>query len=182
MAILQLEDGTLLTTLKAIAHELKPLGIHLDHWMVGDNPQLQQLLSQDKLDDSQKEYVLSALDHYFSTLQQTANYQSRDLIVLHPDVANLEEMLAKFDKIHTHQDDEVRYIISGEGVFGFVRPAGDQVRLTVQSEEYINVPAGTEHWFYLTEKRRIKAIRYFTGTTGWTPLYTGQAIRDLQPA
>jgi len=179
MAILQLEDGTRLTALEAIASELEPLGIHLDHWSVGDDPQLQALLETDSLNDVEKEYVLSALDHYFNDLQHTENYQSRDLIVLHPEVNNLEEMLAKFDKIHTHLDDEVRYIISGEGVFGFVRPEGDQVRLTVQPEEYINVPAGTEHWFYLTTARRIKAVRYFTNTTGWTPHYTGQEVREL---
>lgn len=103
-----------------------------------------------------------ALDGYFQQLQQT-----RDLIVLHPDVPNLDELLAKFDRIHTHAEDEVRYILDGAGVFGFVRPDGSQVELTVEAADYINVPAGTEHWFYLTPQRRIKAIRYFTGTAGY---------------
>ncbi|MEC4818987.1 MAG: hypothetical protein SAK29_37790 [Scytonema sp. PMC 1069.18] len=44
----------------------------------------------------------------------------------------------------------------------------------IQPEEYINVPAGTEHWFYLTSAQRIKAVRYFTGTQGWVPQYTGK--------
>jgi len=76
-------------------------------------------------------------------------------------------------------DDEVRYIIDGEGVFGFVLPPSlpSQMELTVQPEAYINVPAGTEHWFYLTPQRRLKALRYFTGTEGWTPLYTGKEIK-----
>ena len=61
-----------------------------------------------------------------------------------------------------------------------MRPDGTQVELTVQPQEYINVPAGTEHWFYLTPKRRVKAVRYFTNTEGWVPEYTGTPIHRRQ--
>ncbi|WP_088888869.1 1,2-dihydroxy-3-keto-5-methylthiopentene dioxygenase [Leptolyngbya ohadii] len=179
MATLQLEDGTLLTELDDIAEELAPLGIALHSWSIGNDPELRQLLSQEVLTEDEKEQVLAAFDHYFGTLQQTKNYRARDLVVLHPQVPNLDEALAKFDRIHTHPDDEVRYIIDGEGVFGIVKPDGSQVRLTIYPEEYINVPAGTEHWFYLTETRRIKAIRYFSETSGWVPQYTGREIQSL---
>lgn len=179
MAILQLETGQTLTNLDAIQQELAPLGVQLNHWSVGESATLKTLLAQTTLSDDEKEQVLQALDHYFTQLQQTAGYQSRDLIVLHPGIPNLGDLLAKFDKIHTHSDDEVRYIIDGEGVFGFVRPNGSQIRLTVQAEEYINVPANTEHWFYLTPSQRVKAVRYFTTTAGWVPEYTNTPIREL---
>lgn len=181
MAILQLENGTIYTDLRDIAKELAPLNIELNRWPVGENPELHDLLAKDGLNEDEKEQVLKALDGYFEQLQQTAGYQSRDLIVLHPGVPNLDAFLAKFEQIHTHADDEVRYIVDGEGVFGFLRPDGSQVELTVQSEEYINVPAETEHWFHLTPKRRIKAVRYFSGTEGWVPQYTGGEIRFRQP-
>lgn len=180
MARLRLENGTTLTNLADIALELAPLNVQLNYWPVGDDVQVQQRLAQASLTDEEKEQLLLALDAYFVTLQQTAGYQSRDLIVLHPEVPNLEALLSKFDQTHTHADDEVRYIIDGEGVFGFVRPDGSQVELTVQAEDYINVPAGTEHWFYLTPARRIKAIRYFISTEGWVPQYTQTAIRFRQ--
>lgn len=179
MAILQLENGTIYTTLEEITRELAPLNIQLNAWTVGDSPRTHHLLSQQTLNDEEKEEVLVALDRYFEKLQQTAGYQSRDLIVLHPDVPNLETLLSKFDRIHTHDDDEVRYIVDGEGIFGFVRPDGSQVKLTVQPQEYINVPANTEHWFELTPNRRIKAVRYFSGMEGWVPIYTGTEIRAL---
>jgi 1,2-dihydroxy-3-keto-5-methylthiopentene dioxygenase len=177
MAILQKEDGSKLTDLESIIEELAPLGITLNKWSVGDNPELHQLLGQDSLNDTEKETVLSHLDHYFEELSQQAGYTSRDLIVLHPEVPNLATMLSKFDKVHTHADDEVRYIVAGEGIFGFVRPDGSQVELTVQPEEYINVPAGTQHWFILTPAQRVKAVRYFCGTAGWVPEYTDIQIR-----
>ncbi|MBF2025585.1 MAG: cupin domain-containing protein [Oscillatoriales cyanobacterium C42_A2020_001] len=177
MATLRLENGAILTDADAIADELAPLNIQLNQWTLGDNPALQNLLVQEQLHEIEKAQVLAALEHYFEQLQQTGNYASRDLIVLHPQVPNLAELLAKFDRPHTHSDDEVRYILDGEGVFGFIRPDGSQIELTVTATDYINVPAGTEHWFYLTPQRRIKAIRYFSGTEGWVPRYTETAIR-----
>jgi 1,2-dihydroxy-3-keto-5-methylthiopentene dioxygenase len=179
VAKLRLEDRTH-TDLQAITRELSALNIQLDRWALGDNPQLHHLLRQEQLSEDEKNQVLVALDRYFEQLQRTSNYQSRDLIVLHPRTPQLEALLAKFDRVHTHAADEVRYIIDGEGVFGFVRPDGSQVELTVEAEEYINVPAGTEHWFYLTPQRRIKAIRYFIETEGWIPQYTETEIQ-LRP-
>ncbi|MDJ0617838.1 MAG: cupin domain-containing protein [Calothrix sp. MO_192.B10] len=179
MAILKLEDGTLRTDLPSIAQELASINVKLNRWSI-DNPETRNLLGKESLNDDEKEEVLQGLDSYFEQLKQTAGYQSRDLIVLHPQTPNLDGLLTKFDKIHTHADDEVRYIVDGEGIFGFVRPDGSQVELTVQPEEYINVPAGTEHWFYLTPARRVKAVRYFTGTEGWVPEYTGREIRFRQ--
>lgn len=182
MAILKLEDGTTYTQLADISRELAALNIQLNCWSVGEDLQLRQLLAQESLSSEEKERVLAALDNYFEQLRQTNGYQSRDLIALHPGITNLDEMLAKFDRIHTHADDEVRYIVDGEGIFGFVRPDGSQIELTVQPEEYINVPAGTEHWFYLTPARRVKAVRYFINTEGWVPQYTGKEIQFRQRA
>lgn len=177
MAILRLEDGTIYTQLRDITRELAPLNIQLNHWAVGEDPEVHNLLAKDVLNDEEKEQLLQALDNYFEELKQTAGYQSRDLVVIHPEIPNLDAMLSKFDKCHIHEDDEVRYIVAGKGIFGFVRPDGSQVELTVQPEEYINVPANTEHWFYLTGEKRVKAVRYFVSTEGWIPHYTDTEIR-----
>ncbi|MEL7037328.1 MAG: cupin domain-containing protein [Cyanobacteria bacterium J06592_8] len=177
MAVLHLEDGTTYTQLEDISPQLEPLNVHLNRWPVGDSSQLQALLKKDALDETEKEQVLQELDQYFEQLKQTAGYRSRDLIALHPDIPNLEGFLTKFQSCHTHEADEVRYIIDGEGVFGFVCLDGSQMELTIQPEEYINVPAGTEHWFHLTKSKRIKAVRYFTTTEGWVPEYTETKIR-----
>ncbi|MGL5080295.1 MAG: 1,2-dihydroxy-3-keto-5-methylthiopentene dioxygenase [Microcoleaceae cyanobacterium] len=177
MAILQLEDGTIYTRLEDIALRLALLNVSLNEWPVGTDPKLCTLLDQEALNDTEKESVLESLDHYFKLLKESEGYQARDLIVLHPDIPNLDALLVKFASCHTHADHEVRYIVDGEGVFGFVCPDGVQMELTIQPEEYINVPAGTEHWFHLTDIKRIKAVRYFTTVAGWVPEYTNTAIR-----
>lgn len=177
MAVLHLENGKTYTDIEDINRELMPLNVNLNRWAIADDETIQNFLNKASLTDEEKEQVLQSLDRYFEELKQTAGYQSRDLIVIHPDIPNLDSLLAKFASCHTHADDEVRYIIEGEGVFGFVRPDGTQMELVIQPEEYINVPAGTEHWFHLTDSKRIKAVRYFTTTEGWVPEYTGTEIR-----
>jgi 1,2-dihydroxy-3-keto-5-methylthiopentene dioxygenase len=48
--------------------------------------------------------------------------------------------------------------------------------LEVSVGDYINVPANTEHWFTLGDSKRIKAVRYFIDTSGWTPVYTQRTM------
>lgn len=182
MPILRLEDDTIYTQVSDIQQELDPLNIQINSWPIGSDTKLNALLAEDMLSSEEKATVLKGLDKYFQELAKTAGYKERDLIVLHSSVPNLDAMLSKFDKTHTHADPEVRYIIAGEGIFGFVRPDGSQVELTVQPEDYINVPSGVEHWFYLTSSRQIKAIRYFTTTEGWVPDYTDTQIRLSRPS
>ena len=177
MATVTRQDGWTSSDPEAIRDTLAPLGIELLRWSLGDDGNLRSLLAEPSLDDDQKEAVLAGLDHYFERIKAEHGYQSRDLIVLHPGTPGLDELLAKFSSCHTHDDDEVRYIVDGSGTFGFVGPDGAQVLLTMEAGEYVNVPAGAEHWFVLTDARRVKAVRYFTGTEGWVANYTGTPVR-----
>ena len=44
------------------------------------------------------------------------------------------------------------------------------------------MPRGTHHWFDLCADRRIRAIRLFQDTSGWTPHYTDSGIdANFQP-
>ena len=175
MATISFEDGTHSGSMDHISAALAPLNVTLEHWPVV--PEAVQLLNKAALSDAEKSAVLAAFDESFKRLQSEAGYQSCDLIVLHNQIEGLDALLSKFERTHTHDDDEVRYIIDGEGVFGFTRPDGSQVELLVQAGDYINVPRETEHWFYLTSSKRIKAIRYFTTMDGWAPNYTDREIR-----
>jgi len=179
MAVLRHENGMKNTSADDIARALQPLGVQLARWPVGDDPALRNLLSEPVLDATGKEAVLAALEARFDELKRVAGYRSRDLVVLHPDLPKLVDITRPYLDCHVHADDEVRYVVDGEGVFGFVLPDGQQVELTVVAEEYINVPARVEHWFHLTASRRIKAVRYFTDTADWTPEYTGTARRYI---
>jgi 1,2-dihydroxy-3-keto-5-methylthiopentene dioxygenase len=176
MARMILPDGKENTDFNFIQARLHKLGITLKRWPAPENAHAQKLLAQQALNDAEKEELLRSVDNRFEELKRDKGYATRDMIVIHEAVPGLADLLAKFDKIHLHTDDEVRYILAGKGYFGFVEPDGNQFLLEVAAGDYINVPANTEHWFEMKDSQRIKAVRYFIDTKGWTPVYTQRAM------
>ena len=169
-------SGDEITDFDRIQQRLARLAITLNSWPAPTSIRAHTLLGQKGLNDAEKEELLTAVDHRYAELKRSKGYTSRDLVVIHEDIPGLADMLAKFEKIHYHTDDEVRYILAGCGYFGFVEPSGDQFLLEVSAGDYINVPANTEHWFEMRDSKRIKAARYFIDTSGWTPVYTQRAM------
>lgn len=169
-------DGTAITDFPKIQQRLRKLGIALNSWPAPSVREAQTLLERQSLNDAEKEQLLGFVENRFETLKREQGYTTRDLIVIHEDIPGLDAMLAKFESIHYHTDDEVRYIVAGRGYFGFVEPDGRQFMLEVCAGDYINVPANTEHWFTMRDSQRIKAVRYFIDTSGWTPVYTERAL------
>ncbi|MEO5703347.1 MAG: cupin domain-containing protein [Gammaproteobacteria bacterium] len=176
MARIIFPDNSETQDLPTIQSKLAQIGITLRYWPAPEHARARELLDQAVLSDAEKEELLCAVDDRFDILKAEAGFATRDMIVLHEDLAGLPEMLGKFDKVHYHTDYEVRYILAGRGYFGFVDPDGDQFMLEVSAGDYINVPAHTEHWFKLGDSRRIKAVRYFIDTSGWSPVYTERPI------
>jgi 1,2-dihydroxy-3-keto-5-methylthiopentene dioxygenase len=172
MARMIFPDGKENTDFSFIQSRLHKLGITLKRWPAPEAGRAQALLNQQALNDGEKEELLKSVDNRFDELKRDKGYATRDMVVIHEAIPGLADMLAKFDKIHLHTDDEVRYILAGKGYFGFVEPDGSQFLLEVSAGDYINVPANTEHWFEMKDSARIKAVRYFIDTKGWTPVYT----------
>ena len=168
-------NGTETTDFKLISARLSRIGISLKRWPTPESPRARELLEKQALSDAEKEEFLKLVDNRFEELKRDKGYQTRDMVVIHEGIPNLGDMLAKFDKIHTHADDEVRYIVGGSGYFGFVESDGKQFLLEVTAGDYINVPANSEHWFEMKGCTRCKAVRYFIDTSGWTPHYTERA-------
>ena len=180
MARIIFPDDSETRDLEAIQEKLSEIGIALRYWPLPGNPYITELLEQPALDDAQKEELLRAVDDRFEELKAEADFVTRDMIVLHEDTPGLGEMLGKFDKVHYHTDDEVRYILAGKGYFGFVDKSGGQFMIEINAGDYINVPANTEHWFTLGDSTRIKAVRYFIDTSGWTPVYTDRTVASFE--
>ncbi len=122
--------------------------------------------------DASSEDVLAAYSAEITALSEQNNYQTADVIDIYPTTPNLDAMLAKFDKEHWHDEDEVRFIIEGLGIFHIHPEKGPVVAITVTAGDLIVVPKDTKHWFHLGENRRIRAIRLFQNTSGWAPRYT----------
>lgn len=134
-------------------------------------------------DGSDSATVLEAFAQEIEQLKAEGGYQAADVIDLYPDTPNLDTMLAKFSKEHWHDEDEIRFIVAGNGVF-HIRPkdGSDVVALYVEEGDLARVPAGTWHWFDLRKDKRIRAIRLFQDPSGWTPYYTDSGMETgFQP-
>jgi 1,2-dihydroxy-3-keto-5-methylthiopentene dioxygenase len=104
------------------------------------------------------------------------------VIDVFPDTPGLDAMLNRFNSEHWHDEDEVRFIVEGRGVF-HVHPPGQPVfAVEVGPGDLIRVPRGTHHWFDLCNDRRIRAIRLFQNPSGWNPNYTHTGVdKGFQP-
>lgn len=126
--------------------------------------------------DDSAEKILESYAEEIKRLKDSGGYVTADIIDVTPETPGLEEMLAKFDREHWHDEDEVRFIISGNGLFHIHSKTGEVVAIEVGAGDLIRVPRGTLHWFNLCSDRRIRAIRLFQDTTGWTPHYTDSQV------
>lgn len=98
-------------------------------------------------------------------------YVDRDFVELRPDTPNLEAVCAKLDREHHHSEDEVRFVVAGEGIFDGRDELHEWVRIEVTEGDTIVIPARTHHRFFLTDAKRIRCMRLFADHDGWAPLY-----------
>lgn len=110
-------------------------------------------------------------DALIDTVKREHGYVDQDFIELGAATPNLDAICAKFDKEHFHTEDEVRFVVEGEGIFD-VRDEHDQwMRIEVGAGDMIVIPARRYHRFYLTDSKRIRCMRLFANHDGWAPLY-----------
>jgi len=174
MAILTIpEEARELTDVAEIAAYLARYGMTYERWDA----------SQPLADDASDEEILAAYAHAIDQLKARAGYVTADVINVVPETPGLDAMLNKFNKEHTHAEDEVRFIVKGRGVF-HIHPkdiGGDDAEvfaIETGPGDLITVPRGTRHWFNLCVERNIRAIRLFQDSAGWTPEYAHGGVHD----
>ncbi len=158
--------------LEAVRAFLADHGIHHEIWPL-----------EDRVDPAAPaERILAAYAPEIDELKARGGFVTADVIDVYPDTPNLDAMLAKFAKEHTHTEDEVRFILQGRGVFhihGTAPDGADTVfAIEVGAGDLISVPRDTKHWFDLCDDRRIRAIRLFQDTSGWTPHYVEGGVHE----
>lgn len=127
-------------------------------------------------DDATDEEILNAYVDEIDALKAEGGYVTADVINVVPTTPGLDEMLAKFNREHWHDEDEVRFIVKGHGLFHIAPENGDVVSIEMEAGDMIRVPRGTRHWFNLCGDRTVRAIRLFQDISGWTPHYTESGV------
>jgi len=163
------ESKKTLANTEEISDFLNYHGITYKSWTVPEA--LAPFVKNDLLAPEEKSQVLSAYQAELDQLRTEKGYIDNDMVCLCPQTPQIEDLLSKFDKDHYHTDDEVRFIFSGRGIFGFEGKNQEKFTIEVVGGDYIVIPAYNWHWFTLGENRDIKAIRLFQDKSGWVPYY-----------
>ena len=168
MAVVKIPDKNL--TLKdadEIKNYLASIGIDYERWENVKNVS----------PDASESEILEAYREEIEKMKAKGGYQTADVIDIKADTPNLESMLEKFRPEHFHDEDEVRFIVKGCGIFHIAPDGGgDVTAVKMTAGDMIRVPRGTRHWFDLDETRTVRAIRLFQDVTGWTPHYTESGL------
>lgn len=167
MAVVTVPDKNLtLTETDEIKNYLASIGIDYEHWGNAKNVS----------PDASAEEILDAYSDEIEQMKIKGGYVTADVIDIKAEIPNLETMLDKFRPEHWHDEDEVRFIVKGCGIFHIAPENGDVTAVKMTAGDLIRVPNGTKHWFDLDETRTVRAIRLFQDTSGWTPHYTESGL------
>lgn len=163
MAVIRIpEENRRIEDPEQVRMELAALGIDYERWTP----------AHEVPRDAPAEEILHAYGSEIERLKASGGYVTADVIDVKPETPGLDAMLAKFNREHWHDEDEVRFIIEGGGLFHIHPRSGPVVAIEVEAGDLIRVPRGTWHWFDLCADRRVQAIRLFQDMSGWTPRYT----------
>ncbi len=169
MARIRVQDENReITDHQEIIEFLKPFGISYEKWEV------ERRISP----EATNEEILDAYAPEIEHLKEQGGFVTADVINVTPETPGLAAMLAKFNKEHTHSEDEVRFTIKGSGLFHIHPDNAPVFAIQVESGDLISVPTGTQHWFDLCEDRTIRCIRLFEDMSGWTPHYVDNPVHE----
>ncbi|WP_110111649.1 cupin domain-containing protein [Bacillus sp. CGMCC 1.16541] len=126
------------------------------------------------LTDEEKQEILTTFAVEIKDISERRGYQSQDVISLSESTPNLEQLLQNFQREHHHTDDEVRFIVSGHGIFVIQGKDGNFFDVELEPGDLISVPENVRHYFTLMDDRKVVAVRIFVTTEGWVPIYDAQ--------
>ena len=144
-------------------------GVLYEKWDVTKLPS--HLLENYALTDENKNEILEVFAPEVTDISKRRGYQASDVISLSSATPNLDELLVNFRQEHHHTDDEVRFIVSGHGIFSIQGKNGPFFDVELETGDLISVPENTRHYFSLQNDRQVVAIRIFVTTEGWVPIY-----------
>ncbi|MBM6618099.1 1,2-dihydroxy-3-keto-5-methylthiopentene dioxygenase [Bacillus suaedaesalsae] len=128
------------------------------------------------LSDEEKNTILEAFGAEIKDISERRGYQTADVISLSDATPNLDQLLQNFQQEHHHTDDEVRFIVSGHGIFIIQGKDGVFFDVRLNPGDLISVPENVRHYFTLQDDRKVVAVRIFVTPAGWVPIYENDAV------
>jgi 1,2-dihydroxy-3-keto-5-methylthiopentene dioxygenase len=159
---------------EAVASFLESQEVIYENWDITKLPE--SLVEKYLLSDEEKAEILNAFSEEIADISKKRGYKAQDVISLSENTPNLDVMLTNFKQEHHHTDDEVRFIVSGHGVFVIQGKDGEFFEVHLNPGDLISVPENTRHYFTLEDDRKVVAVRIFVTTEGWVPIYAKEEV------
>jgi 1,2-dihydroxy-3-keto-5-methylthiopentene dioxygenase len=159
-----------------IALALKEIDVNFDRWDVAEE------FAGGGDQEAILEHYRDEIDH----VVQAEGYVLVDVTQLHrTEDPGWEELKTnarnKFLSEHTHEDDEVRFFVSGSGIF-YLHVKGKVYAVLCEAGDLLSVPANTTHWFDMGTEPDFTAIRFFHDEDGWVGNFTGNPLAERIPS
>jgi 1,2-dihydroxy-3-keto-5-methylthiopentene dioxygenase len=102
-------------------------------------------------------------------IRKERGYNNHDFVDLHPDrLPEYETKIKRFFEEHLHDDEEIRFVLKGQGFFDLRDDQERWIRIWVKQGDMIVLPAGMYHRFTLDATNYIHAMRLFQDEPKWT--------------
>lgn len=172
MAVIRTRGKTI-TNQAEVTRYLADNGIEFASWGTERVP---KSVSSTVLSPEQKQEILDLYKPEIDALVAKNGYVTSDMVALSPETPKLGDILAIFKKEHYHDDDEVRFVAAGRGIFSLKhKNADDYYDCEVTPGDLIVVPANTWHYFALCDDKSIACVRVFKTKDGWVANFKPEA-------
>lgn len=101
-------------------------------------------------------------------------YRNRDEITVSPEKMGdvYEDKVRSFFAEHLHEDEEIRYVRDGKGYFDVRNEGDDWVRIQLEKDDLIILPAGIYHRF-TTDETNVSILSWLVDAEAPRPLTDG---------
>ncbi|WP_111976893.1 1,2-dihydroxy-3-keto-5-methylthiopentene dioxygenase [Algibacillus agarilyticus] len=158
------------TDLAIIAKALYKVGVLFEHW---------QTLDYIRVGESSED-ILAAYQSDIQRIKKHGEYSTVDVISLAKGNVSASELRAQYLFEHTHDEDEVRFFVKGQGLF-CLHIGGFIYQVLCQEGDLISIPKQIKHWFDMGSDPEFTVIRFFCNDSGWVAKSTDDIIASLFP-
>ena len=159
-----------------IAVTLKEIDVNFEQWEV----------AEEFAGGGEQQAILDRYRDDIARVVEAEGYVLVDVTQLHrTDDPGWEELKTnarnKFLSEHTHDDDEVRFFVSGSGIF-YLHVKGKVYAVLCEAGDMLSVPKNTTHWFDMGTEPDFTAVRFFHDEDGWVGNFTGNPLAERIPS
>jgi 1,2-dihydroxy-3-keto-5-methylthiopentene dioxygenase len=153
------------------SEELSEIGVCIEQW-----PTLSFLPGAPILEDD----VLKIYEKEINCIKSKYAYSQVDLATMKPNDAFAISVRGRYLSEHTHEEDEVRFFLSGK-VLIYLNINHKIHILECTQGDFIIIPAGVKHWMDIGPKPDFSVVRWFNSKKAFINNFTEGFVAEATP-